>query len=326
MHRDEAMKLLRAGPSGVEEWNRRLAGGEDVVDLKNAFLINADLRGVDLRGTYLVGASFSQADLRRADLSGAQLSGADFRGADLRDADFRHANLSNAVFGHTLISCDLSQTGGLDSVVHLCRSIVDIHSVLCFRDPMPVKFLRGCGLSEEEIVHFQERAQKRLRLASCFLSYCSTEETFAARLHNDLQAAGIRCWKWNHEAQVCEELLALAGPTAGTGEKIVLLASRHSLTYDPVNEEISRIIEEENRRADSKALLTSPGEVNILQPVRVDNFFFDRADDGTPYWNHPYREAVINRPILDAVGWDTKREKYLQARKHLIRTLTTQAE
>jgi hypothetical protein len=323
MHRDEAMRLLRAGPGGVEEWNRRVTGGEEIADLKNAFLINADLRGVDLRGTYLVGASFFQADLRRANLSGAQLCGADFRGADLRDTDLHHANLSNATFGHTLISCDLSQAGGLDSVVHLCRSIVDIHAVLCFRDRLPLKFLRGCGLSEEEINHFQRRIQNRLRLASCFISYCSVEEAFATRLHNDLQAAGIRCWKWNHEAQVCEELLARAGPAAGVQDKIVLVASQHSLTYEPVNEEISRIIDEENRRARSTSMAGSPEQFNILHPIRLDGFVFDHTDDGRPLWNHPYREAVVNRTIVDAVGWDTRREKYIQAKDSLIRAMTT---
>ena len=322
MNRDEAMRLLRGGPEGIEEWNRRVAEGEDVADLKNAFLINADLREVDLRGTFLVGACFSHADLRRANLSGTQLSGADFRGADLRDCDFRFANLGNAVFGHTLVSCDFSQTGGLDSVVHLCRSVVDIHSVLCFRDELPVKFLRGCGLSEEEIAHFQERLKNPVRLTSCFISYCSPDEPFATRLHNDLQAAGVRCWKWNHEAQVCEELMSLVEPDPGNHDKIVLIASRHSLAYEPVNEEITRIIDEENRRSRTRALLTSPDEANILLPIRPDNFFFDHTDDGRPYWNHPYREAVINRTIIDAVGWDTKREKYLRARSRLIQALT----
>lgn len=324
MHRDEALKLLRGGEEGVREWNRLAAAGESVPDLRSAFLINADLRSADLRGACLIGANLSQADLRGANLAGAQLIGVDLRGTDLRGVKLSHANLSGAVFGHSLISCDLSQVGGLDSTVHVFRSLLDIHCLSSLHDKLPVKFLRGCGLDEEDIAHFERRMHAAGRPSSCLICHCSPEQAFAVRLHNDLQAAGVRCWRWNHEEQICEELLGSASSPLGDRDRIVLVASQYSLTYEPVNREISRIINEENRRANSPVLVHSPNQFRILHPVRVDNFLFDQAADGRPLWDHPYRESVIHRPIIDAAGWESRREKYLQAKQRIVASLAAE--
>jgi hypothetical protein len=324
MHRDEALKLLRGGEEGVRDWNGFVAGADGAPDLKNAFLINANLREVDLRGVSLIGANLSQADLRGASLARAQLIGADLRGTDLRGVDLRHANLNGAVFGHTLVSCDLSQVGGLDSIIHVCRSVLDIHCLSRLRGRLPVKFLRGCGLDEEDIAHFERRAQAGASPSSCFICHCSPEQALAAKLHADLQAAGIRCWRWNHEEQVCEELLGAGFSPLEEMDRILLIVSQHSLTYEPVNREISRIMDEENRRARSPTLVHGPDQFRILHPVRVDNFLFEQAPDGRPLWEHPHREAVIHRPIIDAVGWDGKREKYLQAKQRIIAALSAE--
>jgi hypothetical protein len=56
MERDEALRLLGAGPDGVREWNERRAGGEPI----------PTLRGAALTGAGLVGADLSEADLSGA--------------------------------------------------------------------------------------------------------------------------------------------------------------------------------------------------------------------------------------------------------------------
>ena len=81
--RDEALKLLRGGPKGVAEWNRRREDGESIPDLSGAKLAEAKLRTVNLRG----------ADLREANLIGAKLFLADLREANLSMADLRGASL-----------------------------------------------------------------------------------------------------------------------------------------------------------------------------------------------------------------------------------------
>ncbi len=136
MDRDEALRLLRNGPDGVAEWNRRREAGEPVpdlagaelpeaklafanlrhVDLSNANLGGADLRNADLRdaamafanllgarlcdakmpGTQLVAATLRRADLTGADLSGAHLIHADLNNANLTSAVLRSADLTQA--------------------------------------------------------------------------------------------------------------------------------------------------------------------------------------------------------------------------------------
>lgn len=106
MDRDGAIKLLRDGQEGVEEWNRLRAASEEIPEL-----VDADLFGADLRGANLSDADLSQADLRDANLSGANLVRANLSGticknanlsevfaeaADFSGANLFHANLSDA--------------------------------------------------------------------------------------------------------------------------------------------------------------------------------------------------------------------------------------
>ncbi len=321
MDRDEALRLLRGGEKCVQEWNQLLDSGEDIPNLGNTFLMSGNLRGIDLGGAFLVDASLAQADLRNANLAGAQLSGVDFRGSDLRGAQLQNANLGGAIFGGTTISCDLSRTGGLDSVVHLSRSFIDIHCLLLFKGTIPEAFLRGSGLPEEEVAYFRGRASKRTENPSCFICHCDADGAFASRLHDDLQSAGLRCWKWNHDGRICEELLGDTDLPIDAHDKIVLVASRHSLTSESVYREIERIIEEENRRE----MLQQAGKLacpaNLLFAVRVDGFIFEHSSDGQPLWRHPQREAVTSRPIIDAAGWTKQPDMYTRARDDLIRAL-----
>jgi hypothetical protein len=111
MDRDEALKLLRGGPAGIQEWNRRRESGEDIPDLCRADLGGADLGGANLGAANLIGANLrgvnlfiarlDRANLGAANLIGANLrwanlSGADFSGADLSSADLSEANLTGA--------------------------------------------------------------------------------------------------------------------------------------------------------------------------------------------------------------------------------------
>jgi hypothetical protein len=45
MDRDEALRLLRGGPEGIAEWNRRQDAGEEIPDLGGVNLFNADSHG-----------------------------------------------------------------------------------------------------------------------------------------------------------------------------------------------------------------------------------------------------------------------------------------
>jgi hypothetical protein len=96
MDRDEALKLLRGGPDGVAEWNRRREVGEGIPELRLAKLSGADLSGAYLREADLFKANLSRAYLTEANLSRANLSRANLSLADLRAANLSAANLSAA--------------------------------------------------------------------------------------------------------------------------------------------------------------------------------------------------------------------------------------
>jgi hypothetical protein len=135
MDRKEALRLLRDGPNGVEEWNRRRMAGEVIPKLGGADLFEADLSNADLR----------DADLRDAHLSGAEFSGALLSGAKLYGADFTGAYLSNVL-------CFPSDLNGVSFFgAHLLGAKLrgaDLQNVL-----FNMADLRGADFSQANLAH-----------------------------------------------------------------------------------------------------------------------------------------------------------------------------
>ena len=114
MDRDEAPRLLKGGPDGVAEWNRRLSAGEEIPDLTGANFSGAFLFGANLSGAFLVEANLSGALLIEVNLSGASLLGANFSWAFLNGADLEAAVCLRTIFADV----DLSDVKGLDKIQH----------------------------------------------------------------------------------------------------------------------------------------------------------------------------------------------------------------
>ena len=49
MDRDEAIKLLKGGPDGIREWNRRREHREEIPDLSGAILLRDSITEVSSR-------------------------------------------------------------------------------------------------------------------------------------------------------------------------------------------------------------------------------------------------------------------------------------
>ncbi len=365
MDREEALKLLRGGQEGVNEWNRRREDGEDIPKLSNADLTRAHLTGADLRGadlrdaslgdanlrstnlrdanlTYaiLTGVNIRGANLRDTDLTGADLRGADLRstnltyanltdanlrGADLRyanlpgvnltDADFGQAKVSGALFGRTTVACDLSGTLGLNEAVHLSPSPVAVNECLLeFKDNLPEKFLRGCGLEDAEIEYFRARVGNPIRHYSCFISYSTVDEEFAKRLHNDFQGAGIRCWKWTKDARTGKSMWGEIDGAIRNFNKLVLIASRSAMQSPYVMDEIERAIQKEREIISRQNKAGVKGDADVLFPVRIDDYILDE-------WEHERKADVVRKVIADARCWDSDAAKYNEVRDRLIRDL-----
>lgn len=361
MDREEVLKLLKSGPDGIKEWNRRRKRGDMIPhlfeadlsktdlscvhlgdidltganlrssNLHGAYFNNSNLRGVNLceadlydanlRNVNLRGASLTNAILKSTDFSGADLSGADICGADLHNANLRGVNLrgthvvsadfSGSIFTGTVIACDLSQAVGLDAVNHLGPSIIDINSLLRFKVELPKKFLCGCGLQEEEINYFCSRIGEVIRFYTCFISYSTADEDFVTLLHNDLQTTGIRCWKWDHDARTGKSLWGEIDQAIRKYDKLILVCSESSLKSPVVKREIERAIVQEDERIRLKEAGKFDGDVDVLFPIRLDDYIFKG-------WEYERKVDVTKKFIADARGWKSDPQVYTRVRDKLI--------
>lgn len=287
--------LSRANLENAQFWRARL----DSARLLHANLMNAKLGCATLADTHLQGANLYKARLDGAELLRTWLHGTDLRETSLRGASLRYVmvdrtDLTGAQFSGTVVATDLSGFVGLDTVQHNGSSIIHIDSILRLGQELPENFLRGCGFRDEEIAYFRSKAPMSESFYSCFLSYSSEDETFATRLHNDFQNAGIRCWKWDHDAKTGEGLWSEIDQAIRSHDKLVLVASEGALKSPAVNREIERAIAQEDTR-----LKDDPrhgGTVNVLFPVRLDDYIFNG-------WHHERKNDVTKKVIADARHW-----------------------
>ncbi len=187
-------QLQGATLSGIDLREADLRGA----DLSGADLIDAKLSGANLRhakmiGVDLIASTLRSADLRDADFSGAALGATDlsfvnFHATNLTQADLNHAKTQHTVFADV----DLSATFGLESVRHLGPSEISISTLWRSGGHIPTIFLQGCGLSQKLI----DALPTLLETAPphYYICFSPQDKSFATRLYQALQAAGLRCW------------------------------------------------------------------------------------------------------------------------------------
>lgn len=104
---DRAIKLLRSGQAGVDEWNQLRSKPVDIPGLDGI-----SLTGLDLSEFRFSGLSLQRCDLTKANLTGAELNDANLTKANLTGATLEDANLSNAnLTGVTLDNANLMNAG-----------------------------------------------------------------------------------------------------------------------------------------------------------------------------------------------------------------------
>jgi hypothetical protein len=302
--------------------------------LSDANLSGADLSGADLSGANLSRANLSGADLSRADLSVANLnyavlnhavlnhavlnhavlSGAVLRRAYLSDANLSDANLTGAdisevslwgtVFGNTT----LTAMRGLETCHHSGPSTLD-HRTLAKSGPLPLTFLRGCGLPEQLIEYLPSLLGETMQFYSCFISYSTADEDFCRRLHRRLQDAGLRVWFAPHDIQGGRKIHEQIDQAIRVYDKLLLVLSPHSMQSPWVEFEIRRARRREV--AEQRRLLFPVRLIEYDAIKRWECFDADTArdlateireyyiTDFTAWKDHDAFEAAVTRLLHD---------------------------
>jgi hypothetical protein len=285
------VETVKQGAKEIEKWRNEHPGeqldlfGADLAeaelsgaDLREANLRSADLRGANLGGAKLSAADMAEARLGHANLRLAHLRETNLRGADLREADLhganltmaslvwavlRGANLERATFVETVFGdTDLSDARGLDSAEHVGPSVVDERTLLK-SGPLPKRFLRGCGLSDQLITYLPSLSSPTIEF-TCFISYSSKDDDFAVSLHAKLQDRGVRCWFAPESLKIGDRFRARIDEAIRLYDKLLLILTDHSVESAWVEEEVEAALEKE-RKAQVRGQ-----DRTVLFPVRLD--------------------------------------------------------
>ena len=269
-----------------------------------ANLVEANLRGVDFSGAFPIWANLSNTDLRRADFRGAHLLGANLSGANLSGADFNNATIGSTRFG----AVDLSSVKGLDTVRHFWPSTIGVDTIHESRGKIPEVFLRGCGLPEQFIKQLPSLLGKEVGYYSCFISYSHADESFAQRLHDQLQARGVRCWLDEHEILPGDDIRDEVDRGISLWDKVLLCCSESSLNSYWVNMEIDKAFKKEQE------LWNELGKKTLaLIPLNLDDYLFK--------WNSSRASVLTDRHAEDLVGWESDPSKLERALTRIERAL-----
>lgn len=308
--------LIDANLSSANLTDAKLVNSDIInANCSNACLKNADLRSADLTGTDFSYADFTMADLTKVDLTSAVLSSVDLTGANLRFAnlhstDLTDSNLNGALFIETIFSnTNLTNVTGLERSEHQGPSNLD-HRTLEQSGRLPLYFLRGCGLPEPLIDYLPSLLTQSISYYSCFISYSHADKVFARRLHAQLQDRGIRCWLDEHQLLPGDDIYERVDQGIKIWDKVLLCASKHSLTSWWVDNEIDTAF-----RKEQQLMKQRERKVWSLIPLNLDGFMFSGD------WKRGIAGQVKSRLAADFTGWESSNDKFEQAFENVIKAL-----
>jgi hypothetical protein len=302
MANPEHLQILK---QGVEAWNQWLDRNRDITpDLTEVALFRANLSGANLFRAHLGRAVLFRANLSGANLTGANLTGANLTGANLTGGDLSTGHLYETVFGDTI----LTAVQGLETCDHQGPCILD-HRTLAKSGPLPLVFLRGCGLPERLIEYLPSILGEAIQFYSCFISYSSADEDFCRRLHGRLQDAGLRVWFAPHDIQGGQKIHEQIDQAIRVYDKLLLVLSPNSMKSPWVEFEIRRA---RRREVAEQRRLLFPVRLVDYEAIKAwECFDADTAKDlateireyyipdFTAWKEHDAFEAAVDRLLRD---------------------------
>jgi hypothetical protein len=319
---------------GVEVWNQWRKYYPQTVpdlsgeDLSRHVLVGFELHNVNLNAANLFGVTFANTDLNESNLKGAALSWADFSGASLFSADLSQANFidtnlnaanlngakfQDAIFGRTSLgNTDLSQVIGLETATHYFPSTIGIDTLYKSQGNIPDVFLRGCGVPESFITFQKSLVNTPIEFFSCFISYSHEDKSFARRLHDQLQARGIRCWLDEHQMLPGHDLFEEVDRGIKLWDKVLLCGSKHSLTSWWVDDEVQRAFSKEQQLMKERGTKTL-----ALIPLNLDGYMFGSE------WQTAKAQQIKSRLAADFTGWESDNAKFEREFERVVKSLRT---
>lgn len=283
-------------------------------------LIGADLRGAILHRVFLLGVNFREANLLEATISQSTIKYTNFQSAILWATTIRNCDLDGVIFRDaqfsftTLADLDLSDSSGLESIIHTGPSTIGIDTLYRSGGNIPEAFLRGCGVPEEFIEHtrglFGKDAKK---FYSCFISYSHANKEFARQLHDRLQSEGIRCYLDQEQMNPGDDIYEEIGRGIKQWDKVLLCCSESSLSEKWwVDHEIDTVFQKER-----DIMRERKEKVLALIPLDMDGFLFSER------CTNPKTQQIRSRLAADFQGWEHDNSVFVQGVEGVIRALRT---
>jgi len=237
----------------------------------------------DLSGAYMIATDLTGADLTGAKMGRATLNVTQMHGTELRRASMEEAQMAQSV----IVNCDLSEVIGLETVIHNAPSSIGVDTILMSQGKISEVFLRGAGVPDLWITYAKSLIANPIEFYSCFISHSSNDQEFCDRLYADLQAKSVRCWYFPEDATWGKSVWEEIDQAVKVYDKLVVVCSEASLKSGPVNREIERALQREDRE-----------NREVLFPIRIDDYLFEK-------WEHPRKADVIAKVVGDFRDWKT---------------------